>query len=243
MNDTAGLSIPDLFMQAGLIVKIVMLILMSASVWCWAIIFEKITLIKSLNHKSANFEDLFWKTPSLSKLYDSVYTKINDPLTAIFAAAMKEWKKATVNSYDKNFDLRGCGVKERVERAMNITMDKEIARLEKKMTILASTGSVSPFIGLFGTVWGIMGSFHNIGMMQDTSLAVVAPGIAEALLATALGLVAAIPAVIAYNKISTEIDRFAAKMENFAGEFSTILSRQIDEISMKSNPDNSDFRD
>ena len=149
-----------------------------------------------------------------------------DPMSAIFVAAMSEWRRS---SGVLNGGIHGTSLQQRIDRVMQITLDREVDRMEKRMTFLASTGSVSPFIGLFGTVWGIMNSFHSIGASNNTSLAVVAPGIAEALFATALGLVAAIPAVLAYNKLSSDMNRYAKTLENFAGEFSTILSRQIDD--------------
>jgi biopolymer transport protein TolQ len=224
------LSMSQLFMQAGMVVKIVMMMLIFASVWSWAIIFEKWLKLGQLKFFVKKFEEKFWSGGSLDELFQKVGNAPKDPMSAIFVAAMREWKRANVTvSFRAKTGVSGASLQQRIERAMQITLDREIDRLETRMIFLASTGAVSPFVGLFGTVWGIMSSFHSIGMTQNTSLAVVAPGIAEALFATALGLIAAIPAVIAYNKLSTDIDRFAKTLENFAGEFATILSRQLDD--------------
>lgn len=220
-----------LFMQADIIVKFVMIALVTASVCSWAIIFDKISVLKLVKLKSKKFEDRFWSGGSLDELFDFIGSKPTNPMAAIFVSAMKEWKKANISKDSKSARgarIRGVSLQQRIEKAMQISLDREIDNLENKLGFLASTGSVSPFVGLFGTVWGIMNSFNAIGAMQNTSLAIVAPGIAEALFATALGLVAAIPAVVAYNKFSTDIDRYAKRLENFSGEFATIMSRQID---------------
>ena len=216
-----------LFSKADIIVKIVMLLLAVASVWCWAIIIEKSLRLRRLNKDAAEFEDSFWSGGSLDTLYDRIGAQPNDPMAAIFVSAMKEWRRS-IDSGVVGVD-RGSSLNDRIERAMDVTLNREIERVERQMTILASTGSTAPFVGLFGTVWGIMNSFQAIGMTKNTSLAVVAPGIAEALFATALGLVAAIPAVVAYNKITSDLNRFAGRMEAFVSEFCAILSRQIDE--------------
>lgn len=225
------LSMLALFLQADLIVKSVMIGLVFASVWCWTIIFDKLMRLRRLAAKADKFEESFWSGGSLEELYDRVGGRPQDPMTAVFVAAMREWRRsigkpAQGANGDPTMRVR---VGQRLDRAMTITVAREIEGLEKRIGFLASTGSVAPFVGLFGTVWGIMNSFHAIGLSKDTSLATVAPGIAEALFATALGLVAAIPAVVAYNKISGDIDRFAQRLENFAGEFGAILSRQLDE--------------
>lgn len=220
-----------LFMQADIIVKFVMVALVVASICSWAIIFDKISVLKLVKLKTKKFEERFWSGGSLDELFEYIGSKPTNPMAAVFVAAMKEWKKANISKSSKSsrgVQLRGVSLQQRIEKAMQITLDREIDSLENKLGFLASTGSVSPFVGLFGTVWGIMNSFNAIGAMQNTSLAIVAPGIAEALFATALGLVAAIPAVVAYNKFSTDIDRYAKRLENFSGEFATIMSRQID---------------
>ena len=215
-----------LFLKADLIVKLVMLVLIVASVWCWAIIIEKSLRLKRLNTDAAEFEGSFWSGGSLDTLYDKIGALPKDPMAAIFVSAMKEWRRSNdsgVTSAD-----HGSSLTDRIDRVMDVTLNREIERVERQITILASTGSTAPFIGLFGTVWGIMNSFQSIAISKNTSLAVVAPGIAEALFATALGLLAAVPAVIAYNKISKDVDRYAARLEDFSNEFSAIISRQLD---------------
>ena len=215
-----------LFAKADIIVKIVMLLLTVASVWCWAIIIEKSLRLRRLNKDAAEFEDSFWSGGSLDTLYDRIGAQPNDPMAAVFVSAMKEWRRST-DSGVVGVD-RGSSLNDRIDRVMDVTLNREVERVERQMTILASTGSTAPFIGLFGTVWGIMNSFQSIAISKNTSLAVVAPGIAEALFATALGLLAAIPAVIAYNKFSRDVDRYAARLGDFSSEFSAIISRQLD---------------
>ncbi|WP_246163926.1 protein TolQ [Roseospira marina] len=216
----------SLFWQADIIVKAVMLMLISASVWSWAIIIDKSMRLKMLYRRANAFEDRFWSGGSLEDLCDRMGPNPKDPMTSLFLAAMREWRRATGREGGATLS---ASLGQRIDRVMQITMSREIDGLERRLGFLASTGSVAPFVGLFGTVWGIMNSFHAIGASKDTSLATVAPGIAEALFATAIGLVAAIPAVVAYNKLSTDIDRYARRLEAFAGEFSAILSRQIEE--------------
>jgi biopolymer transport protein TolQ len=219
-------SVWALFTKADVIVKMVMIALIVASIWCWAIIIEKSMRLRKLNTDAAEFEDTFWSGGSLDALYDRIGSSPRDPMSAVFAAAMREWRRSTegrVNAME-----RGSSLTERIERVMDVTVNREVDRIERQMTILASTGSTAPFIGLFGTVWGIMNSFQSIAITKNTSLAVVAPGIAEALFATALGLVAAIPAVIAYNKISKDLDRYASRLDDFTNEFSAIISRQLE---------------
>ena len=219
-------SVWTLFLRADLIVKLVMLLLLSASVWCWAIIIEKSVRLRRLNRDATEFEDSFWSGGSLDALYDRIGAQPLDPMGAVFSSAMKEWRRSAETA---NLTVdRGSSLTERIERVMDVTLSRELEHVERQMIILASTGSTAPFIGLFGTVWGIMNSFQSIAMSKNTSLAVVAPGIAEALFATALGLLAAIPAVIAYNKISKDLDRYAARLEDFSSEFSAIISRQLD---------------
>ncbi|MGB0672055.1 MAG: protein TolQ, partial [Rhodospirillales bacterium] len=195
---------------------------------CWAIIFEKLLGLRRLNRHAAEFEQSFWSGASLDDLYDRMGSSPRDPMSATFSAAMREWRRAMGNNSGGSGGHR-VGLADRIDRVMQITVSREMDRAERYMTFLASTGSTAPFIGLFGTVWGIMNSFQSIAVTQNTSLAVVAPGIAEALFATALGLAAAIPAVVAYNKLSRELDRFAGRLDSFAGEFSAILSRRMEE--------------
>ncbi|PIW27487.1 MAG: protein TolQ [Rhodospirillales bacterium CG15_BIG_FIL_POST_REV_8_21_14_020_66_15] len=215
-------SVVALFMKADLVVKAVIILLVAASIWCWAIIFEKLLSVRRLNKRSDRFEDRFWSGDSLDNLYDKIGSRPLDPMSAVFAAAMREWRRVSPNGGGS------ATLGQRIERVMQITADREMDRAERYLTFLATTGNTAPFIGLFGTVWGIMNSFQSIAISKNTSLAVVAPGIAEALFATALGLLAAIPAVIAYNKFSRDLDRYAGRLENFSGEFSAILSRELD---------------
>lgn len=223
LGSGVDMSLLGLFLQADIVVKIVMLMLIAASVWVWAIVFEKLTSLRRATRAADGFEDRFWSGGSLDELYDTEGAKPGHPMAAVFGAAMTEWRRSTRAA---GADIAHGFARERVERAMNVTISREMEALEKWMIFLASVGSTAPFIGLFGTVWGIMNSFSAIAQMQNTNLAVVAPGIAEALFATAVGLIAAIPAVLAYNKISTDLARFAARLDGFATEFGAILSRQ-----------------
>ncbi len=220
------ITIWGLFMQADFIVKFVMLLLLSASIWSWAIIIEKLTRLRRLNAQADAFEDTFWSGGSLDQLYDRVGQRPDDPMSATFAAGMREWRHAADRGLAAGMK---ASLQQRVERVMSVTIGREMGRAERYMTFLASVGSVAPFIGLFGTVWGIMNSFTSIAASNNTSLAVVAPGIAEALFATAMGLLAAIPAVVAYNKFSTDLGRYAERLEAFSGEFTAILSRHLEE--------------
>ena len=227
-HSSSDLSIWGLFLAADPLVKSVMLLLVLASIWCWAIIFEKVTSVRNERRHSDRFEDAFWSGGSADALYDEIGGDPRDAMTRVFVAGMREWRRAKASGLATaaRSDLR-ASLLGRVERSMTIT--REMERLEKGMNFLASIGSVSPFVGLFGTVWGIMNSFQSIAESKNTSLAVVAPGIAEALFATALGLAAAIPAVIAYNKFAGDLDRVGGRLETFAQEFSTLLARQLDE--------------
>jgi biopolymer transport protein TolQ len=214
----------SMFLRADLVVKSVMVMLVLASIWCWAIIFEKLLTVRRLNKRSDEFEQAFWSGKSLDDLFDKVSSNPRDPMSAVFAAAMREWRRVSGNT-SENFKV---GLADRIERVMQITVNREMGRAEKYMTFLATTGATAPFVGLFGTVWGIMHSFQSIAISSNSSLAVVAPGIAEALFATALGLLAAIPAVVAFNKLNRDLDRYAGRLDSFAGEFTAILSREMD---------------
>ncbi len=222
----SSLSLWGLFLQSDIVVKLVILCLLLASIWVWAIIFEKVTSLRRANRDANSFEDRFWSGGSLDELYDQEGQKPDHPMAAIFGAAMGEWRRTARIA---GADVSRTAVRERVDRAMNVTIQREMERMERWMIFLASVGATAPFIGLFGTVWGIMHSFSAIAAMHNTNLAVVAPGIAEALFATAIGLVAAIPSVLAYNAIGTDLARFAARLEGFGTEFSAILSRQTEE--------------
>jgi len=221
------MSMIGLFMQADIIVKAVMIMLFLASVWCWAIIFEKRATIGKVNRRANRFEDAFWSGEPLDKLYQRVKKSPNDPMLMTFCAGMEEWQNTVSEGIPDRGELQ-ASLRQRVERAMANTITKEMNRLERGMTFLATVGSTAPFIGLFGTVWGIMRSFTAIAQSNNTSLVVVAPGIAEALFATALGLVAAIPAVIAYNGYSNSLARYAGRLDAFVAEFSAILSRHLE---------------
>jgi biopolymer transport protein TolQ len=221
------MSLMGLFGHADIVGKIVVVFLLIISILTWAIIFDKIGKVKRLKGKAEFFEEKFWSIGSLDILYDKI-KRPADPMQAVFVAGMKEWR----NAQDKGLFLNSvsrANVMSRIDRVLQVTIGREMAMVETWMTFLASVGSVAPFIGLFGTVWGIMHSFIGIAQAQNTSLAVVAPGIAEALLATAVGLVAAIPATTAYNKFSTEIARYAARLDNFANDFIATLSRNLED--------------
>lgn len=225
-------SMMSLFWRADWVVKSVIVMLILASVWCWAIIFEKVNSLKKLNKQAQDFEKNFWSGQSLDSIYDSIGNQPKDPMAAVFVSAMREWRRAAEKGHTgAGSSFASTTLNERIERVMHITVAREMERVERYMTFLASTGSTAPFIGLFGTVWGIMNSFQSIAVSKNTSLAVVAPGIAEALFATALGLLAAIPAVLAYNKLSRDLERYTARLDGFAIEFSAILSRQLEEKS------------
>ena len=215
-----------LFLQAHLVVKTVIVGLLGASIWCWAIIFEKLLIVRRAESQTSRFEEVFWSGQSLDELYTSLAHKPTGSMSSLFVAGMREWKR----SHEGGVRPRG-GLHMRVEKVMDVTITREMDRLERRLLFLATVGSTAPFIGLFGTVWGIMTSFQAIAISKNTNLAVVAPGIAEALFATALGLLAAIPAVVFYNKFSHQLGRHAMRLESFANEFSAILSRQLDEQS------------
>ena len=219
-----NVSLWDLFAHAGLVVKVVMIGLLLASIWSWAIIFDKTFLFARTRRQLDRFEKVFWSGQSLEELYRSLADRTPSGMGALFVSAMREWKK----SFERGA-ASPIGLQMRIEKALDVSLAREIERLEARLVFLATVGSAAPFIGLFGTVIGIMTSFQAIAGSKSTNLAVVAPGIAEALLATALGLLAAIPAVIAYNKFSTDVARISGRLEGFADEFSAILSRQIDE--------------
>lgn len=221
------LSVFSLFSHADMIGKTVMIGLLLISVFTWALIFDKITKIARLKSRAGFFEERFWSSGSLEMLYNKM-KRPTDPMQAVFAAGMKEWHNANEKGMLATPQGR-ASIIQRIDRVLQVTIGREMALIETWMTFLASVSSVAPFIGLFGTVWGIMRSFIGIAQAQNTSLAVVAPGIAEALLATAVGLVAAIPATAAYNKFTTEIGRYGARLENFANDFIATLSRNMEE--------------
>ena len=221
---STDVSLIALFLQAHLIVKAVMLGLLACSVWVWAIAIDKIFLYSRTKRAMDRFEQAFWSGQSIEELYRALSAKPTQSMAACFVAAMREWKRS-FESQTRSF----AGLQMRIEKVMNVSIAREVERLERRLLVLATVGSAGPFVGLFGTVWGIMTSFRSIAASKNTSLAVVAPGIAEALFATAIGLFAAIPALIAYNKMQGDVAKAQARMESFADEFSAILSRQIDQ--------------
>ena len=220
----SDLSLMALFWQAHWVVKLVMIGLVVASIWVWAIVVDKFLLFRRTKREMDQFETQFWSGESLEELYRSLAARPTHSMAALFVAAMREWKRS-LESQTRSF----AGLQIRIEKVMNVSIAREIELLERRLLVLATVGSAGPFIGLFGTVWGIMTSFQSIAASKNTSLAVVAPGIAEALFATAIGLVAAIPATIFYNKFAADVNKQTQRLEGFADEFSAILSRQIDE--------------
>ncbi len=220
------LSLYGLFLQAHIVVKIVMIGLIFASIWCWGIVIDKYLMFARNKKAMDRFERVFWSGQSLEDLYNTTSQRTNTTMAALFVAAMREWKR----SHERNARSM-IGLQMRIEKVMDVTIARESEKMERSLLVLASVGSAGPFIGLFGTVWGIMTAFQAIAATENANLAVVAPGIAEALFATALGLVAAIPATIFYNKFVADVGRQTTRMEGFADEFSAILSRQIDEHS------------
>jgi biopolymer transport protein TolQ len=206
-----------------------LIILALASIWSWAIIIDKSILLRQVAKRIAEFENIFWSGQLLDKLYDSIRNRANSPMAVVFVAAMDEWSKQKITSASKNtINYLSIGLKERIIQAMASAKNKEIEELDRNLVFLAVVGSSATFIGLFGTVWGIMSSFRSIALAQNASIAVVAPGIAEALFATAIGLVAAIPAVIFYSILSNKVNNIDAKLEDFSNELGSLLSQEID---------------
>jgi biopolymer transport protein TolQ len=222
-----GISIYSLWLRADPVVKAVMALLALASLWSWAIIFNKWVALGTLRRRAEKFERSFWSGTSLDDLYQQYAPRINHPMVAVFASAIREWRRAFEGGPPRESLL--ASIKDRIDKAMSVTIQRESQGIENQLGFLATVGATAPFVGLFGTVWGIMNSFSAIAARHDTTLAVVAPGIAEALFATAMGLLAAIPAVIFYNKFVNDIGRYTGRLESFADEFAAILSRQLDE--------------
>ncbi|NQX79068.1 MAG: protein TolQ [Hyphomicrobiaceae bacterium] len=226
LSATDGLLFLELFLQAHIVVQIVIIILIIASLRCWVIIFEKLVYFHRARKEADSFEAMFWSAHSLDELYaDICRSKPPIATAALFIAAMREWNRST-SSEGGIKALNGTQM--RVEKVMDVTIGREMDRLEQRLIFLATVGSTAPFLGLFATVWEIMGSFQAIAVSKTTSLAIVAPGLAEALFATAIGLIAALPAVVFYNKFLGEVARVNQRLEAFADEFSAIVSRQID---------------
>ena len=225
--ESIDFSMLSLFLRADFVVKSVIIILILASLYSWTIIVAKLIRIKQLKKLEDEFEDIFWSGNSFEDLYETLNFNKQDPKSKIFCAAIAEWKKSksdTLNDSPSNIN----SLKDRMQRSMIVTFNKESEIVEKNLTFLATSGSTAPFVGLFGTVWGIMNSFKSIAVAQNTNLSVVAPGIAEALFATALGLFVAIPAVVAYNKISSDLSKYFISLETFMDEFTTIFFRQLE---------------
>ena len=214
----------SLFVRADWVVKLVMIILIVASIWSWAIAVDKGITMFLLKRRAKLFEETFWSGKTLDELSRAMGGDTRDPMARVFAAAMREYDESMTSPRN---DAAILSTRERIDRVMNLVVNRELSKAERGLSILATIGSASVFIGLFGTVWGIMNSFRAIAASQNTNLSVVAPGIAEALFATALGLIAAIPAVIFYNKYSSDIDKYAGRLEGYADELSAILSRKI----------------
>ena len=206
-------SIMKLFIRADLIVKSVIVILIASSIYSWAIIFEKVKLFKKINKSTEEFEEKFWKSKSAESFYNNLPANINDPMANVFKSSMNVLLKSK----------RSSNLNEKMSRMLEINIEQQMEKIEKRYTFLATVGSTAPFIGLFGTVWGIMNSFQSRAISRNTSLAIVAPGIAEALFATALGLLAAIPAVVAYNKFTSDSKKYTQKLENFSKRLLSII--------------------
>lgn len=220
------LSLISLFLDADLLVQAIVLGLLGASVWSWAIILDKTFLFRRNHRQMDRFEKVFWSGQSLEELFSTLQGRNTTGMAAVFVSAMREWKR----SFEAGA-RSPIGLQTRIDKVLDVTIAREMERTERRLLFLASTGSAAPFVGLFGTVWGIMVAFQGIANTGSSSLAVVAPGIAQALLATALGLFAAIPAVIGYNKLSSSAGKIGQRLEGFADEFTAILSRQVDERS------------
>ena len=215
LGGATDFSLWQLFLRADFVVKSVILILIASSIFSWALIFDKYRLFKRIDKSTKLFEDKFWKSKSAETFYKNLPDKTDDPLAQIFRSTMEE----LIKTRSKSSTVQSA----RVQRVVEVSIDKQSKNIEKNFTYLATVGSTAPFIGLFGTVWGIMNSFQSIAISRNTSLAIVAPGIAEALFATALGLLAAIPAVVAYNKFNTDAKKYSEKLENFSKRFLTII--------------------
>ena len=226
-SSAINFSLVSLFLRADLIVKSVIIILIVSSIWSWKIIIEKLIRMKRLKELESEFDEIFWSGNSFEDLYETFNYNQNDPKSKIFCSAMEEWIKSKKIRSQMNLSYINS-LKERMNRSMLVTFNKESEIIEKNLTFLSTAGSTAPFVGLFGTVWGIMNSFQSIAIAQNTNLAVVAPGIAEALFATALGLFVAIPAVVAYNKLSSDLSKYFMSLESFIDQFSTIFFRQLE---------------
>ncbi len=225
---SASVSITNLISQSDIVVQMVMLLLVIASMWSWAIIFDKIIKFRVLKNRSDKFEEGFEGSMMLEDIYNAAKNNDNHPLSRIFIACMKEWKSSNIKQIIAEAPQKKSSLKERLMASMQVASNRSMQKLESGLSFLAIVGSATPFVGLFGTVWGIITSFQGIAVSKNTSLAVVAPGIAEALLATAMGLFAAIPAVFFYNIFSTKINQFTERANNFSMQLLNILSKELD---------------
>jgi biopolymer transport protein TolQ len=229
VTNQVDLSILGLIAGADLIVKLVLLILLAASVWSWKIIVDKTILLNHVSKQIDKFEKVFWSGQLLDQLYERVRNRVDHPLSAVFVVAMDQWHKQRINKHNSgSLSYLSVGLKDRIIQSMDITKNKEMEKLESNLYFLAVVGSTAPFVGLFGTVWGIMNSFKSIAALKNATIAVVAPGIAEALFATAVGLVAAIPAVVFYNFFANKINNISNKVEDFSNELGSLISQEID---------------
>ena len=226
--EASTFSLFGLFTHSDLMTRFISIMLVLASIYAWAIIIEKSFTLKKIKGQSLNFERKFWSGGSLEELFNSLRTRAVDPMSVVFIAAMKEWRKSSALLKSKNAP-KTANIHERIEKVMDITIEREMGKLEQRIDFLSMIGSIAPLVGLFGNIRGIMSSFSAIGASSSTTLGVIAPGVATALSTTALGLIVAIPAVIGYNKISSDISSYYTKLESFSGEFTAIISRQIDE--------------
>ena len=218
LGSNTDFSLLNLFLRADIIVKSVIVILIVCSIYSWALIIEKLRLFKKINISSEEFEEKFWRSKSAETFYNSLPSNLDDPMASLFKESMQNLLKSKSKA----------NLSERMSGMLEAGIEKQISKIDKGFTFLATVGSTAPFIGLFGTVWGIMNSFKSIAVAQNTNLSVVAPGIAEALFATALGLFVAIPAVVAYNKISSDLSKYFVSLETFMDEFTTIFFRQLE---------------
>ncbi len=223
------MSIWGMFLQADFVVKAVMISLLLASFWCWALIFEKMARFGDVRNRASRFEKDFWSADNLESFYEKIKRRGKHPFSVVFMAAMEEWFRSGKDARQRGVSALAPSGIDRIAKVMSVSRNRELEKLERGLGFMASVGSAAPFVGLFGTVWGIMNSFQSIAFSNNTSLAVVAPGIAEALLATAIGLFAAIPAVLAYNRFSSQLGKIAGSIEDFEVEFLALLSRQADE--------------
>ncbi len=231
------MSMLGMFMQADIVVKAVMILLLGLSVWCWATIFQKMSGFKTATQKADAFQEKFWESDDLDECYEVMRKGRGSPLQRVFIAGMQEWYASNIKEIGKLDQSTKDAILARIDRIMAVARNRELDRMERKLGFMATLGATAPFIGLFGTVWGIMNAFQSIAVEKNTSLVVVAPGIAEALFVTAMGLFVAIPAVVAYNRFAAQAQQFGGVMEDFCTEFVALLSRQLHARRRRTSPD------